>query len=115
MNQHTLIKGLPRLLSGPEREGEMSRWCTICRPFPPYSLLTTASSLTNEGKRVPMNNVTADMAKKNSQKQSIAQSADENNALQRWYGQIGIAAVAAAVRYQGVAKNPAYAPVAIKS
>jgi hypothetical protein len=26
------------------------------------------------------------------------------------YGQIGISAVAAAVRYQGSAKNPAYAP-----
>lgn len=31
--------------------------------------------------------------------------------LDRRYGQIGISAVAAAVRYQGTAKNPAYAPV----
>jgi len=31
-------------------------------------------------------------------------------ALQQSYGAIGISAVAAAVRYQGAAKNPAYAP-----
>jgi len=35
---------------------------------------------------------------------------DENTALDRCYRQIGISAVAAAVRYQGAAKNPAYAP-----
>jgi hypothetical protein len=34
----------------------------------------------------------------------------EQPALVRRYGQIGISAVAAAVRYQGAAKNPAYAP-----
>ena len=34
----------------------------------------------------------------------------EGVALAGCYGQIGISAVAAAVRYQGVAKNPAYAP-----
>jgi hypothetical protein len=38
----------------------------------------------------------------------------EQPALHRRYGQIGISAVAAAARYQGGAKNPAYAPVAIK-
>jgi hypothetical protein len=38
----------------------------------------------------------------------------ERPALHRRYGQIGISAVAAAARYQGGAKNPAYAPVAIK-
>ena len=31
-------------------------------------------------------------------------------ALDSRYGQIGISAVAAAARYQGTAKNPAYAP-----
>jgi hypothetical protein len=31
-------------------------------------------------------------------------------ALDARYGRIGISAVAAAARYQGVAKNPAYAP-----
>jgi hypothetical protein len=30
--------------------------------------------------------------------------------LDACYGQIGISAVAAAARYQGIAKNPAYAP-----
>jgi hypothetical protein len=34
----------------------------------------------------------------------------ETMALDRRYGQIGILAVAAAVRYQGGGKNPAYAP-----
>lgn len=46
-----------------------------------------------------------------------AQTADEathpedRTPLDRRYGQIGISAVAAAARYQGAAKNPAYAPV----
>jgi hypothetical protein len=40
--------------------------------------------------------------------------ADNVNALDRSYGEIGISAVAAAVRYQGGAKNPAYAPVTTK-
>lgn len=38
----------------------------------------------------------------------------ETTALVHCYGQIGISAVVAAVRYQGAAKNPAYAPVASK-
>jgi hypothetical protein len=36
--------------------------------------------------------------------------AAEAAALVHCYGQIGISAVAAAARYQGGAKNPAYAP-----
>ena len=36
----------------------------------------------------------------------------QSNAIQHYYGEIGIAAVAAAVRYQGDFKNAAYAPVA---
>ncbi len=36
--------------------------------------------------------------------------AAEHIALQQSYGEIGISAVAAAVRYQGASKNPAYAP-----
>ncbi len=35
--------------------------------------------------------------------------------LQRRYGEIGISAVAAAVRYQGATKNPAYAPAPTNS
>jgi len=46
--------------------------------------------------------------------QSAAESSSaEGNTLDRRYRQIGISAVAAAVRYQGEAKNPAYAPVPI--
>jgi hypothetical protein len=38
------------------------------------------------------------------------QSEPTSPALDACYGQIGISAVAAAARYQGTAKNPAYAP-----
>jgi hypothetical protein len=38
------------------------------------------------------------------------QTAVQSDSLNGRYRQIGISAVAAAVRYQGVAKNPAYAP-----
>jgi hypothetical protein len=46
---------------------------------------------------------------------NTAKEASAENALHLCYGQIGISAVAAAVRYQGSNKNSAYAPVAIKS
>jgi hypothetical protein len=62
-----------------------------------------------------MKDVSADMAKKtNQKKRKVRKSLDENTALHRRYGQIGISAVAAAVRYQGSGKNSAYAPVASK-
>jgi hypothetical protein len=61
-----------------------------------------------------MNNVTADTAKNISNQRAARKASDDNLALHLCYGQIGISAVAAAVRYQGEAKNPAYAPVAIK-
>ncbi|HEX4408246.1 MAG TPA: hypothetical protein VH206_05685 [Xanthobacteraceae bacterium] len=53
-----------------------------------------------------MQNVTAEMAKKTAGKNSV-----QVTSLDQRYHQIGISAVAAAVRYQGSAKNPAYAPV----
>ena len=61
---------------------------------------------------------TAEMAKKDQLKhrsnEPSTATSDENTArtlrLDRRYQQIGISAVAAAVRYQGAAKNPAYAP-----
>jgi hypothetical protein len=40
--------------------------------------------------------------------------AEMTKSLDNRYGQIGISAVAAAVRYQGEAKNPAYAPCSSK-
>jgi hypothetical protein len=61
-----------------------------------------------------MPNVTAEMANKPSRNDQGHANSGENTALDRCYQQIGISAVAAAVRYQGVAKNPAYAPVPIK-
>ena len=39
---------------------------------------------------------------------------EQSNSLARCYGEIGISAVAAAARYQGGAKNPAYAPAPTK-
>jgi hypothetical protein len=58
-----------------------------------------------------MSDVTAEMAKKAGQKTAMSVASRENTALDTCYRQIGISAVAAAVRYQGTAKNPAYAPV----
>ncbi len=43
------------------------------------------------------------------QTESLRRPEDAN--LDRRYGKIGISAVAAALRYQSDAKNPAYAPV----
>jgi hypothetical protein len=54
-----------------------------------------------------MKNAAAESAKKTAHK---AESTKET-ALDRRYGAIGISAVAAAARYQGEAKNAAYAPV----
>ena len=60
---------------------------------------------------------TADMANKTGQttRQSgtSGETADPTR-LDHRYRQIGISAVAAAARYQGGAKNPAYAPAAAK-
>ncbi len=61
-----------------------------------------------------MKDVTANTAKKTGNQGNARKSSDENIALHLCYGQIGISAVAAAARYQGDAKNPAYAPVAVK-
>ncbi len=60
----------------------------------------------------PMND--AALAKNTAQKSDRTMPAQEMTALDRRYGQIGISAVAAAARYQGAGKNPAYAPVPTK-
>jgi hypothetical protein len=58
-----------------------------------------------------MTDITAEMAKNTaSNTASDLKVPGEIMALDRRYGQIGILAVAAAVRYQGGGKNPAYAP-----
>jgi hypothetical protein len=67
-----------------------------------------------------MKDVTASMAKQSSRQQCGVLRSSENKAIpqskaiQHYYREIGIAAVAAAVRYQGDFKNAAYAPVAIE-
>jgi hypothetical protein len=58
-----------------------------------------------------MQEVSAALAKKTKQKQDNDRKIRSEAALTGCYGQIGISAVVAAVRYQGSAKNPAYAPV----
>lgn len=62
-----------------------------------------------------MQDATANTAKKTTNQRKPAKSSDERFALHLCYGKIGISAVAAAARYQGSAKNPAYAPAAIRS
>ena len=58
-----------------------------------------------------MNDMSADLAKKTAPTRgNDRRSGADSVALDRCYGQIGISAVVAAVRYQGSAKNPAYAP-----
>ncbi len=59
-----------------------------------------------------MQDIIADKANKSGQKTREVALSRENTALDTRYRQIGISAVAAAARYQGIAKNPAYAPVA---
>jgi hypothetical protein len=62
-----------------------------------------------------MQQASAEMAKKISQKRANDRKIhSEGIVLSRCYGQIGISAVVAAVRYQGSAKNPAYAPTSNK-
>ena len=57
-----------------------------------------------------MQKFAAEMAKKASENKALANDSAQHSPLDQRYRQIGISAVAAAVRYQGVAKNPAYAP-----
>jgi hypothetical protein len=62
-----------------------------------------------------MQEVSAEIIDENRQaERAVRKSSNGNIALQRRYGQIGISAVAAAVRYQGDSKNPAYAPAAVE-
>jgi len=62
-----------------------------------------------------MKDVTADTAKKTENQRKPLKSSDEHIALHLCYREIGISAVAAAARYQGGSKNPAYAPAAARS
>jgi len=61
-----------------------------------------------------MQDVTAETAKKASQNikgRTLSGENAQSTALDYSYRHIGISAVAAAARYQGTGKNPAYAPV----
>lgn len=62
-----------------------------------------------------MQNVSAESANNTASKRADDRDVSRETAtLDNRYGQIGISAVAAAVRYQGGAKNPAYAPCSNK-
>jgi len=56
----------------------------------------------------------AEQAKNKAKKSNDRNVERDSTALAGCYGQIGISAVAAAARYQGGAKNPAYAPTSSK-
>jgi len=60
---------------------------------------------------IEMRDAAAETAKKTAQKTVTAKDIAKETALDHRYGAIGISAVAAAARYQGAAKNQAYAPV----
>jgi hypothetical protein len=60
-----------------------------------------------------MKNAAAETAKNTAQKAEPAKENTKETGLDCRYGAIGISAVAAAARYQGDAKNSAYAPVAL--
>jgi hypothetical protein len=76
-------------------------------------LASTASTSTHIKKALGlvMKDIAAKAANNTTQK---GNGAPESIALARRYGQIGISAVAAAARYQGGARNPAYAPAPIR-
>jgi hypothetical protein len=59
-----------------------------------------------------MTSIAAELAKTSGQKTNARNNPGE--LLDQRYRQIGIPAVAAAARYHGAAKNPAYAPAAVK-
>jgi hypothetical protein len=62
-----------------------------------------------------MQDVSAEIAAKSGQEERTGRKSSNGTiALQHCYGQIGISAVAAAVRYQGDSKNPAYAPAVVE-
>jgi hypothetical protein len=108
----SLTRGLPGLLSATDR-AECGGNVMPVDELPPISTRThrlQRRHLLREWERgSTMKQVSADMAN-----QPVKLS-DQPIALHLCYGQIGISAVAAAARYQGGAKNPAYAPVAAGS
>jgi hypothetical protein len=92
----------------------MSRQGTICRPFPPHSPPRAPINPQRKRTGFGMPDATAERNRTMSQTAERHEISGSNGqarpALDARYGQIGISAVAAAARYQGVAKNPAYAP-----
>ena len=111
-----LNKGLPRIAQITGDAG-MSRKChgkaRIVAHFrlTPRSKVDHRSNTTgkHEGMGFRMTSIAAELAKKTGQKTTARKNPGEM--LDQRYRQIGIAAVAAAARYNGTTKNPASAPV----
>jgi hypothetical protein len=112
----TLTEGLPAKASvggGAEAAENCHGSGRSAAHFRPTCALIERLSLRQMGNRVQsMQDATTKKAKNAGIQDKLHPSSDEL-ALHRCYGEIGISAVAAAVRYQGGTKNPAYAPVAI--
>lgn len=111
----TLTKGLPGFVSSGVH-AYAAQNVTAADDLPPISAPLTLydrSSLHNKGNGVTaMAEVTAKAVKKADKLRKPSKSSSESIALHLCYREIGISAVAAAARYQGSAKNAAYAPVA---
>lgn len=108
---HTLSDSLPRLLSVGHAAAPPN--VTTAHDLLPISAALIAYNLIiayqNGRDELPMSEKSADVARKINQSGEIDRKFT-GTALDSCYGQIGISAVAAAARYQGGAKNPAYAP-----
>jgi hypothetical protein len=102
----TLSKGLPQPVQVPQR-ARRSGNVTSTHDLSPISASVGAQNLSIEsqqGNGDKMSNKAGETTTPTSQKPASVSTLDDR------YGQIGISAVLAAVRYQGAAKNPAYAP-----
>jgi hypothetical protein len=80
---------------------------TTVHDLPPISAALAAQNLVTEMGGPAMS---AELAKDTNQKSDDGKVTGAGTALDSCFGEIGISAVAAAARYQGSAKNPAYAP-----
>ncbi len=118
--RHTLSKGLPQSVQESGRSPQPGNVTATC-DLPPISaaLIAYNFGMARKGRKRGsiMRKVAAKMAKKPAKTApktkdtgNTRKLSGDSSGLAHCYRQIGISAVVAAVRYQGVAKNPAYAP-----
>src|SRR5262245_62950456 len=82
-------------------------------PRPVHNLLPISAALASHGRAFHNDSKEGAMKTPENPVSGRKPRRSEENHLNRQYGEIGISAVAAAVRYQGSSKNPAYAPAAV--